>query len=289
MKNNLSNWIWILCLLAMSCGSDPDPSQDTEKKIKFKFSELGDLSEEVDESSGIAIIDGMLVTINDKGDDAKLYFVNLEKLELESELTLIQVENKDWEAILVTDTEIIIGDTGNNEGDREYQNIIHLDRPTFKNTHTTSYSYPEQEIVNSRDHNFDCEAITIVADTYCILTKNRANDQTYLYTAPVLTSDFKLADSIAVPALVTDVYYNKPSQTLLILCNEDDEDEVHHSFVEVVSLSSDFHLTHRASLTLETEAKLEGITLLKGNDFLLASESYDGDDGKIFKLEITGL
>lgn len=84
----------------------------------FLFKKISDLPPSINESSGLIVMDGKLITHNDSGNMAMLY-------ELDTTGTITNyikynyLTNRDWEAIAQSDKAIHIADIGNNQGDRK--------------------------------------------------------------------------------------------------------------------------------------------------------------------------
>ncbi len=257
--------------------------------LTLSIKKIGTLRDVINECSGFFYQQAQLFIINDSGGEAALYQTSLDNLALVEKIPLKNMRNVDWEAITTTETEIIIGDIGNNAGKRKDLNLLHFDKVSYKFTNKVDVVYPNQsDFTNKETHNFDCEALIIKDNQYHLFTKNRGNTKTNLYTAALNTDNFILVDSIETPALVTDAYYIAAKQILLLLGNQFDNNRF-QSFISVVQLKENSTLALITNLPLEINEQLEAITLKEGNVFLLGSEREQTNGGNIYEVTINGL
>ena len=278
-----------LVLLFLCCEREETPFPIDESSLKLTVEKLGSLPSAIKECSGFCLYDNQLVTINDGGAGSQLYFVDTNTIALNIQRNILSIKNIDWEALDCTTDELIIGDFGNNFGTRKDLTIYHLDRQTFRLLKTIPFAYPNQVSFDEVAHNFDCEAMTIRNGQYHLFTKNRGNNQTNLYTAPIYTGNFTLQDSIEVAALVTDVYYHAASEKILLLENEWVEEQLFESYIQIVEIADNFQLKTIVTLNLEIKEQVEAITLKNGNEFYVGSEAEISNEGSLYLVNIEGL
>ena len=281
-------YLCFFCLFILfSCQKEEEKTPD--KELEVKIEKIGQFASMVNECSGFCFDNNQLLTINDGGAGSQLYFVNPTNPALVSPKPIEAITNMDWEAINCTSTEIIIGDFGNNFGIRKDLTIYHLDKSTFKVNQTISFSYPNQSSFDNRFiHNFDCEAMILLNDSYYLFTKNRGNKNTNLYTAPISSGNFRLRDSVEVPALVTDAYYHEASEQVILLCNEFTIAGF-KSFIQILTINEEAKLLSVAILPLEINEQLEAITLKEGNSFYIGSEGEQNFGRNLYVVEILNL
>ena len=75
------------------------------------------LSNIIEETSGLEIVDNLFVTHNDSGGEASLYYLS-KKGEIKYKRKISSAKNKDWEDITRDDKYIYIADMGNNFNNR---------------------------------------------------------------------------------------------------------------------------------------------------------------------------
>ena len=86
----------------------------SSQKIKKDYP----LSKEIEETSGLEIVDDLLVTHNDSGGEASLYYLS-KKGKIINKRKIKSATNKDWEDITRDDKYIYVGDFGNNFSNRK--------------------------------------------------------------------------------------------------------------------------------------------------------------------------
>lgn len=259
------------------------------KNISHTVKKIGPFQEIINECSGFFYEQQQLFVINDSGGGAGLHQTAPKNLGFMQTISLTDVSNVDWEAITTTDTEIIIGDVGNNFGTRKDLKLLHFDKTNFVFQKAITVSYPNQtDFTPSISHNFDCEALIIKDNQYHLFTKNRGNTKTNLYTAPVGGKQFTLQDSLEVPALITDAYYLETKQICLLLGNQVVADTF-QSFISIVQLNEGTTLKLIKNLPLAINEKLEAITLKEDNVFFIGSEKEKTNGGNLYEMEIEGI
>ena len=156
-------------------------------------SEVGSLSKDLKEISGLVFIsDELMVGVNDGGNDAKLYFINLNG-EITHEVTVTDAENEDWEDIAFDGKDnIYIGDFGNNQNKRQDLCIYKVSlKEALKEKKVTSkklsFNYANQTSFppKEEDLHFDCEAMAYYNDSLYVFTKCRAepfDGMSYVYS-----------------------------------------------------------------------------------------------------------
>ena len=125
--------ILLFALLIFACSSDDSSNTNNDLTISIEF--VGQL--EITESSGLINIQNQLVSHNDSGGDNKIYIINKENASIQSELTVLNSLNIDWEDVSIDSNYIYIGDFGNNYGNRDDLVIYKV---TILRGHT-SYSF----------------------------------------------------------------------------------------------------------------------------------------------------
>ncbi len=149
---------------------------------------LTNLSETVNETSGLANLNGEIWTHNDSGDDALLYQINPDNGNITRIVEIMNAINEDWEDITHDDDFVYIGDVGNNYGDRTDLKIYKVSRAAIEGSDEVfaeliHYYYSDQTSwePNHNDNNFDCEALCSFGDHLYLFSKNWVDNQTRCY------------------------------------------------------------------------------------------------------------
>ncbi len=149
-----------------------------------------EISDQISETSGLIIWDGLLWTFNDNT-DTRLYGLDTLSGEIVNEYLLEGVENKDWEEIAQDEDFIYVGDIGNNSGKRRDLHILRIDKASLRSGEasidTIWFSYSDQKNFNPPDANqteFDCEAFVVSSDSIYLFTKQWLSGNTTLYAMP---------------------------------------------------------------------------------------------------------
>ena len=177
------------------------------------------LPDEVDESSGLAYMNGRLWTINDSGGMPVLYAIDTISGEIVQRITVGGSINIDWESLADDEQYIYIGDFGNNSGNRDdlaIYRVLKVDIPlegdgTVAST-KISYTYSDYpgKVENKRENNFDCEAFIAIDDTLYLFSKNHGDQKTKLYQLPNIPGDYiaEMVTTFNTAGLVTGADIN---------------------------------------------------------------------------------
>ncbi|MBY4675088.1 hypothetical protein [Marinobacterium arenosum] len=186
------------------------------------------LPREVRETSGLALHQGRLWTINDSGDSARLYRLGLESGELMARYPIDGASNVDWEDLAQDADHLYIADCGNNRADRRELVFYKLawrdlDKeaadPVPALALRVRYTDFDAQRGEGKAHNLDCEAITVVEGELWLFTKNRGDQQSRLYRLDPnrASQDVAPAEAFPVRGLITAADYHAESGQLALL------------------------------------------------------------------------
>lgn len=147
------------------------------------------LPDELDEISGLVVMDSLGLAINDSGGKACLYAFNLTTGIIQYRYTLEGAKNKDFEALTESKTHIFIGDIGNNFASRNDFIIYSIAKSELTNASKSvkfsrlQFTLPNYEPMWSRKHNFDMESMhcNAAGDSLYIYSKNRDDNTIAIY------------------------------------------------------------------------------------------------------------
>jgi hypothetical protein len=198
--NSILNALFII--LFNACHGQSEKKVDPENdKINIEQNQISasdaltliaNLSADIRETSGLTIVNNMLITHNDKGRLNQLFVLDGQSGKYLNTIKLQNAQNNDWEDLAQNDEFLFIGDMGNNEGDRKNLSIIMVPKKYLSAENTVAESsgkiefyYPQQTNFSiSKQHNFDCEAIIYFNNYIYLFTKNRLDSNTDLYRIP---------------------------------------------------------------------------------------------------------
>ena len=196
----------------------------------------------LNENSGLVYFNESIWTINDGGNAGSVY--QLDTLgNLVREIVIINAQNTDWEAISQNNTELFIGDFGNNSGSRQNLCIYSIDKLQIQDTSITEiqaekryFNYEDQTQFNwsTNGHNYDCEAFIAQEDSLYLFSKNWLDEHSKVYCLPVSWTDTATAilkDSLFVDGLITDASIDNDSGNILLLGYKNNGGNLYTSFV----------------------------------------------------------
>lgn len=152
-----------------------------------------DLPEKLEEISGLEWNGKAFLGFNDSGGAAEVYVFNDQSpIEILQTYRLKNTENVDWEDIAQSDTQIFIGDFGNNLGMRKELKVYQFSKNKINSTlqsqditvDTIGFFYPEQTDFSKQvyNHDFDLEGMVFFQDKLHLFTKAWGTNVTKHYT-----------------------------------------------------------------------------------------------------------
>lgn len=160
----------------------------SQKNIQLKESSIirFDLPKKLKETSGLIFWNNLLWTHNDDNDNS-IYGINPSSGKIDSILTFSQLRVNDWEELQQDDSNLYIGDIGNNyNGNRTDLRIFKLSKQNNR-IDTIHFIYPENTNLiplKAQTTNFDCEAFLVTDTMIYLFTKEWKNKKTTLYKLP---------------------------------------------------------------------------------------------------------
>ena len=178
------------------------------------------LSDIIEETSGLEIVDDMLITHNDSGGKASLYYLSKEG-KIIKKRKIKSATNTDWEDMTRDEKYIYISDMGNNYNNRKDLKIYKLpiDQTSKEKTKIISFNYPEQKSFKiNKKTVYDAEGLISIDDKLIIFTKNRAKKITELYLVPKEPGNYDAIKigTLKVNSIITGADYNKDLNLLAL-------------------------------------------------------------------------
>lgn len=239
------------------------------------------LSNIIEETSGLELIDNEFITHNDSGGKASLYYLSkkgkiLKTREIES------ATNTDWEDLTRDENYIYISDAGNNFNNRKDLKIykVPIDNNSNEKTQIISYNYPEQDSFRiNRNTIYDAEGLISIGDKLLIFTKNRANKITELYLVPKEVGNYnaKKIGVLNVNSIITGADYNKELKLLALTSTI--------NFIEYYIITiRDFNLNKENNYEINMfkipieKTQVEAIKIIDYTNFWITSEDESSSD-----------
>ena len=178
----------ILFLLLLSVWGVPAQSD---------FEILGNLPQQLNESSGLLLAGDLLISHNDSGNEPLLYELDTVSLQIVRQVQVANAVNTDWEDLAQDEEFLYVADIGNNSGTRTDLKILKVSKTDFKNGSTVnaeviSYAYEDQtDFSGNGNSDWDAEALIAQGDSLYIFTKQWQSLGTVVYSLPKTPGNFQ--------------------------------------------------------------------------------------------------
>jgi hypothetical protein len=247
---------------------------------------IANLTGELDENSGLIYSNERLFSINDGGNGTQIQELSLQGNVLRT-IHVDSTQNTDWEAITQSESDLFIGDFGNNSGNRTNLNILKINKYALQNFDTVQASvqhfyYSDQVAFNNtvNQHNFDCEAFFFYQDSLHLFTKGWGNLYTKHYVLPTNNQDSvvaQLRDSLFVDGLITDASIDSTTGRILLLGYKNNGSNFYTSFVYLLFDYSQHFIFSGNKRRIEignmlTVSQTEGITFADASSGYISAE-----------------
>lgn len=200
--------------------------------IKLKKYKIASLSSVLRETSGLAMKNGKLFTMNDGGNPQEFYEISPKTGEI-IETHHVNFPNKDWEAIATDGQCIYLADVGNNGGKRKDLTVYKVQEKEGKGIRFEYKNQLDFNVEKDR-HDFDAEALIFHREKFHLFSKEWVSKNTSRYEIDP-QQDIQQIDkkeSFPLGFLATDasyfqgklyiVGYNKKAKAYLVVFNEDE-------------------------------------------------------------------
>lgn len=248
----------------------------------------------VEETSGLAFINGHLWTHNDSDGEPKIYCIDTASGQVIGTKVIAGVTNEDWEDLANDRTHIYIGNFGSTSSNLQILRIkiADLENPDLDTLmpRIISFSYgnsdyPEADFspTNTR---FDCEAMIAKDDTIFLFSKNWIDHKTYLYAIPNKANEFHTItpiDTLQLGYLVCGADYDYTSNTVALVGYTYDVSGNIPDSKPNITLLKNFEGNRFFSGTVETRefsamnvkySQMEGITFRNHERLWVTNEKY---------------
>lgn len=269
--------IFLLFLIFVSVSACQTENTSNKTNIAIGQTEINvveryDLPKILEETSGLAIRNDTLWTLNDSGNEATLYAISSTGALVDSRETTRT--NIDWEDMATANGNLIVADMGNNFGTRKNLYLLEIDLNNGGATTLDSipFHYPEQENFGYQQATpFDAEGVIFIEDQLVVFTKNRSTQTTEIYTVSKTSEAAKKIGSLAVGSLITGADYHQESNTLALTGYGKNK-------IQYLYVINNFTLSTISSASINqydlhlNEAQVEAVAILDSKTFWITSE-----------------
>ena len=226
----------------------------------------------LEETSGLAILNDTLWTLNDSGNEATLYAISTKGELLDKRDTA--KTNIDWEDMTIVNGNMLVADMGNNFGTRKNLHLLEIDLSNGGATTLDSipFHYPEQDNFDFQQAtHFDAEGIVVVENKMVVFTKNRSTLTSEVYVISPSGGPATKMGSLAVGSLITGADYHQESKTLALTGYRRDDNQ----YLYVID---NFSLSAVADANISqydldfNGAQIEAISIIDAKTFWITSE-----------------
>ncbi len=240
----------------------------------------------LEETSGLAILNDTLWTLNDSGNEAALYAIST-KGELLNKRDTTKT-NIDWEDMTIVNGNMLVADMGNNFGTRKNLYLLEIDLSNGGATTFDSipFNYPEQDNFDFQQNTlFDAEGIVVVENKIVVFTKNRSTLTSEVYVISPSGGPATKMGSLPVGSLITGADYHQESKTLALTGYRRDDNQ----YLYVID---NFSLSAVADANISqydldfNGAQIEAISIKDAKTFWITSEETTTYNAFLAKIKV---
>ncbi|MBL19045.1 MAG: hypothetical protein CMC82_04365 [Flavobacteriaceae bacterium] len=277
--------LFVFLFLSTLIGCQSPNNSNNEESI-VKTVEKYTLPDILEETSGLALINDTLWTLNDSGNEAALYAISNKGALLDKKDTT--KTNIDWEDMTVVNGNMLVADMGNNFGTRKNLYLLEIDLSNGGATTLDSipFHYPEQDNFDfQQDTHFDAEGIVIAENKIVVFTKNRSMLTSEVYVISPSGGPATKMGSLAVGSLITGADYQQENKTLVLTGYRRDDNQ----YLYVID---NFSLSAIADANISqyelnfNGAQIEAISIIDAKTFWITSEKTTTFNAFLAKIRV---
>ena len=277
--------LFVFLVFSTLIGCQSANNSSNEERI-VKTVEKYTLPDILEETSGLAILNDTLWTLNDSGNEAALYAISTKGALLDKRYTT--KTNIDWEDMTIVNGNMLVADMGNNFGTRKNLHLLEIDLSNGGATTLDSipFHYPEQDNFDfQQDTHFDAEGIVVVENKVVVFTKNRSTLTSEVYVISPSGGPATKMGSLAVGSLITGADYHQESKTLALTGYRRDDNQ----YLYVID---NFSLSAVADANISqynldfNGAQIEAISIIDAKTFWITSEETTTYNAFLAKIRV---
>lgn len=255
------------------------------QKDKISIKEAKGLHEDLNEISGAIYWNGYVWVINDGGNGPYLFALDTNNFTIQKRILIENAINTDWEDIAQNETDILIGDIGNNNGSREFIQVYKVSKTSIlEKIQASEFSVSARVIsgqyihkpvgkLKKRSHNFDAEALVAIKDKIFIISKNWTGGPANVYMIDTTCTIHPLNPTITLQTdfLVTGADYQEDN---IYLCGYFINESIEKVFMARVkpSLKNNTWTVKSIVSFVPITRQVESIALMPNNRVFIAFE-----------------
>lgn len=274
----------ILLIFCFSCNEESIENYN-EAEILITIA----LPKEINETSGLEIINNNFITHNDSGGDPVVYEFNqngviINRYNINGDLGY-NLENVDWEDLGADGEYLYIADTGNNFGTRKNLKLIKVDPSNnFQAVNEINISYKDQEsFLPKLRHKFDAEGLTIIDDQIALFSKDRDSLNTDIYFIPTNGGPLSSINTFNVKALITGADYDNNLGLLALISYDSDGKQYIILFPNFNPKGKNSFKKFKIPIN---KSQMESIKIINKNEFWITSEDEGSGHPTLFKIVV---
>ena len=251
----------------------------------FSVATISLLPGETHQTSGLIIVDDLLVTHNDGAEGPSLFELDPDDASIIREVAVNNATNVDWEDICRDNQFIYIADFGNNSGDRTDLRIytVSLSDYSLGNNSVTvvdtiKFTYEDQvSFIPGNSHNFDAEALIEYGDSLYIFTKHRLDTESNIYSLSKTPGDYqaKKVGNINSQGQISGGTYNQLSDEI-VLTGYNSGAPFLLQISNFIAPDFDGGQLDRYEVTIPGSHQIEAVEAIDDQDYFVTSETRTG-------------
>ena len=247
---------------------------------------LTELPAQLNETSGLLVLDDAIWTILDSGNPAAVYQIDPADGNVLRTVELLGASNVDYEEITADATWVYIGDFGNNAGARTNLRVYRIPRTALEDdaitqvaVDTIRFTFSDQVdfTIAYNANNHDCEAMVAMDDSLFLFTKRWLDGQTRMYALSAAPGDHvaQAREVFDTGGVVTSASWDGTDR-LVLLGHVDDPGQPFIWFFNSV-VGHEFFASGGIRRDLDMlDHQTEGIAWLTPDEWIISNESASG-------------
>jgi hypothetical protein len=251
---------------------------------------------QLNETSGLAVIDGAVWTVLDSGNPAAVHHVDPTTGAVVRTVQLLGASNVDYEDITADASWVYIGDFGNNSGSRTDLRVYRIPRIALEDegitevqVDTIRFSFADQVDFTPafNGNNFDCEAFVAADDSLFLFTKRWIDETTRLYAVSAMpgTHEGAVRGDYDTDGLITAASWDGANR-LVLLGHEDDPGQpfiIQFNAVQGHDFFGQPGIRRQVDLF---DHQTEGIAWLTPDEWILSNELANGFLAALWSVDV---
>lgn len=247
------------------------------------------LPDELKETSGLYCSEvGTAYTVNDSGNKPVIYKLDAKGKVIDKQL--INMKNRDWEALTGDRTHFYIGDIGNNSGRRKFvqvHGVAKNDKKDKADVTSTRIFYINNSVKRNEylNHDFDAEALINLGDSLFLFSKSWNTGTLFIYelnkTEPKQFIEHT-SQIEGLPGIITGGDYDKKNNRFILVGYELKGMGSFYPFITI--LNQDLSL--RKHFELPDYGQVEGLCVTPSGEVWFTQEGSFFSQNKLVKLTV---